>query len=109
MACISSTCMLHHQLQAQLYWQIIYFIFNIFISEYIINYILNYNFKNCFNGSTGVDKNIVYASVVNKVAFPDLAAGQTLPALSIYDGERRMNVMAASLAQLRLKIPQWGG
>jgi hypothetical protein len=51
----------------------------------------------------------VYASVVNKVAFPDLAAGQTLPALSIYDGERRMNVMAASLAQLRLKIPQWGG
>jgi len=50
----------------------------------------------------------VYASVVNTVAFPDLA-GQTLPALSIYDGERRMNVMAASLAQLRLKIPQWGG
>ena len=45
----------------------------------------------------------------NSTIYPDLVGVQTLPAFSIYDGTRLMNVLPASLAQLRLKIPQWGG
>jgi hypothetical protein len=62
--------------------------------------------KSCFEKSTGIIKKRIV--VTDPSQHPDIV-GQTLPALSLYDGTRRMNVLPASLAVLRLKVPQWGG
>lgn len=65
--------------------------------------------QNCFTNSTGLGLNVVYVNYVNTVSFPDLV-GASLPALSIYQGTVRQNVISGvQSAMLALKIPQWGG
>ena len=62
--------------------------------------IISIHFKACFDKSTGINK------VTKLGTSPD---GTTpLPALMIQDTDGRvMGVMGASLAMLRLKVPQW--
>ena len=68
--------------------------------------------KACFGNSTNIGLNTIFVRQINTATFPDLngLTVTSLPALSLYQGTRLMNVIPnVQPAMIALKIPQWGG